>query len=163
MAEETNLVELTAEIVSAHVSNNSVAVGDVANLVQQVHGALAALGQAATAEETKKTPAATARASVKPDYLICMECGKKQKTLKRHLMTAHGLSPQQYRADFGLPASYPMTAPNYSMQRQEMAKRIGLGRKTGATTKGTKAAPAKRGRKPRASKAANGDTPPASS
>ena len=130
MAEREQLIELTADIVAAHVSNNTVALSDVGNLVQQVHQALASLGQAAAEPEAeKKVPAVSARASVKPDYIVCMECGRKQKTLKRHLQTAHGMTPDQYRKEFGLADSYPMTAPSYSQRRQEMAKAIGLGRK----------------------------------
>ena len=130
MTDQSQLIELTADIVAAHVSNNNVAVGDVANLVQQVHQALSGLGEApAEAEPQKKEPVVSVRASVKPDYIVCMECGKKHKTLNRHLQTAHGMSPTEYRKDYGLPDTYPMTAPNYSQQRQEMAKRIGLGRK----------------------------------
>jgi predicted transcriptional regulator len=130
--DEHNLLELTADIVSSHLENNSVAVGDVPNLIQQVHKALAGLGAAPVeAAQEKKTPVVSARASVKPDYLVCMECGKKQKTLRRHLQTAHGLSPDQYRAEYGLPREYPMTAASYSETRRNMAHSIGLGRKKG--------------------------------
>ena len=123
------LVELTADIVSAHVSNNTVAVGDVANLVQRVHEALVTLGQPAPEPQQEKTPVVSVRASIKPDFLVCMECGRKQKTLKRHLQNAHGMSPDQYRQDYGLPREYPMVAPNYSKRRSEMARAIGLGRR----------------------------------
>lgn len=135
MEEQNQLITLTADIVSAHVSNNRVAVGDVANLVQQVHEALSGLGQApAEQEPAKKEPMVSVRASVKPDYIVCMECGKRQKTLKRHLQSAHGMSPGDYRKDYGLPDTYPMTAPNYSQQRQEMARSIGLGpKRTGSS------------------------------
>ena len=105
MTEDNNLVELTADIVSAHVSNNSVAIGDVAKLVQQVHQALSRLGAPEAAVTAKKEPVVSAKASVKPDYLICMACGKKQKTLKRHIQNAHQLSPAEYRAEFDLPAT----------------------------------------------------------
>jgi predicted transcriptional regulator len=130
MAEDNQLITLTADIVSAHLSNNNVAVGDVANLVQRVHEALAALS-AGPAEQApqKKEPVVSIRASVKPDYIVCMECGKRQKTLKRHLQTAHGMTPQQYRSDYGLPDTYPMIAPDYASMRSELAKSIGLGRK----------------------------------
>jgi predicted transcriptional regulator len=128
--EESNLMILTADIVAAHVSNNSVAVEDFGNLVQRVHEALAGLiGDTAEQSPASKVPVVSVRASVKPDYTICMECGKKQKTLRRHLQTAHGMTPAQYRQDYGLPDSYPMTSPNYSEQRRDMAKTIGLGRK----------------------------------
>ncbi len=146
------LVELTADIVSAHVSNNTVAVGDVANLVQRVHEALMSLGQPAPEPQQDKTPVVSVRASIKPDYLVCMECGRKQKTLKRHLQNAHGMTPEQYRTDYGLPRDYPMVAPNYSKRRSEMAQAIGLGRRPkedGGAAAG-KAAPASGGAKKRA-------------
>lgn len=101
MDEEDTLIGLTADIVCSHLENNSVAVGDVPMLIQQVHKALAGLGAPAVEQpQEKKTPVVTARASVKPDYLVCMECGKKQKTVRRHLQTAH-------RADYGLPRGLP--------------------------------------------------------
>jgi predicted transcriptional regulator len=134
--ENEQLITLTADIVSAHVANNNVAVGDVANLVQQVHGALAKLSQPAAASEPEaKTPLVSVRASVKPDYIVCMECGSKQKMLKRHLQTAHSMSPDQYRQDYGLPKEYPMVAANYSEQRRTLAHSIGLGRKKGEKAK----------------------------
>lgn len=137
--ENQALIELTADIVAAHVANNTVAVGDVANLVHNVFGALSTLG-APEAEETQvKAPVVSIRASVKPDYIVCMECGKKQKTLKRHLMSAHNMTPEQYRADYGLPREYPMTAPSYSEQRKAMAHKIGLGRKAGGVQPTNKA------------------------
>lgn len=129
--DNNKLAEITADIVAAHVSNNSVAVNDLPNLIQQVHAALAGLEQGATAEQRGKTPVVSVKASVKPDYIVCMECGRKQKTLKRHLQTAHGMDPQTYRKDYGLPDSYPMVAPNYSEQRRGLAKAAGLGRKPG--------------------------------
>jgi predicted transcriptional regulator len=130
MADELNLVELTADIVSSHVTNNIVSVGDLPSLIQQVHQALTSLGQLQLEPQAeKKTPVVSARASIKSDYLICMECGKKQKALKRHLQNAHGLSPQEYRAEFALSRDYPMVAPAYSQRRSEMAHSIGLGRK----------------------------------
>lgn len=117
--DDKDLIVLTADIVSTHVSNNKVAVGDIGNLVQRVHEALAGLDQTAAAEPSdKKVPVVSVRSSVKPDYIVCMECGKKQKTLKRHLQAAHGLSPAQYKQDYGLPDTYPMTALNYSEQRR---------------------------------------------
>lgn len=128
----TDLLTLTADIVTAHVANNSVAVGDVANLVQRVHAALSALDAPAEEAPAAKVPVVSVRASIKPDFLVCMECGKKQKTLKRHLQTAHGMSPDQYRADYGLPRDYPMVAAEYSQRRGDMARSFGLGRKSGA-------------------------------
>lgn len=129
--DKEQLVTLTADIVAAHVANNTIAVGDVPALVQQVYGALASLGDEAPAPVEEKQPVVSVKASIKPDYIVCMECGRKQKTLKRHLQTAHGMSPQQYRDDYGLPRDYPMVAPNYSKRRSEMAQSIGLGRKPG--------------------------------
>lgn len=130
MSDHAILVTLTADIVAAHVSNNSVAVGDIGNLVQRVHEALSGLGEeAAPAEPEKAAPAMSARASVKSDSLGCMVCGARQKTLKRHLQSAHGMTPAQYRTEFGLPDSYPMVAPDYSEARKQMAIKIGLGTK----------------------------------
>ena len=130
MAENTQLIELTADIVAAHVANNTVAVGDVATLVQRVHEALVGLDKPAPEPEPeKKTPAVSVRSSIKPEYLVCMECGRKQKTLKRHLQSAHNMTPDQYRSDYGLPRDYPMVAPEYSKKRSEMANAIGLGRR----------------------------------
>lgn len=137
MAEKTQLIELTADIVAAHVANNTVAVGDVATLVQRVHEALTGLDKPAPEPEPeKKTPAVSIRASIKPDYLVCMECGRKQKTLKRHLQSAHNMTPDQYRTDYGLPRDYPMVAPEYSKKRSEMANAIGLGRRRGGASGG---------------------------
>jgi predicted transcriptional regulator len=154
--EDSSLITLTADIVAAHVSNNSVAVGDVGNLVQRVYEALASLNQdAAEQSPAAKVPVVSVRASVKPDYIVCMECGKKQKTLRRHLQTAHGMTPAQYRHDYGLPDTYPMTSPNYSEQRRDMAKTIGLGRKRAEleAASGSDSARRKQGsRKPRAKK-----------
>ena len=130
--QEEDLVALTADIVSAHVANNAVAVGDLGNLIQSVHGALAGLGApAAEALAKRKKALVSVRASIKPDFLVCMECGARQKTLKRHLAVAHGMTPDRYRAEYRLPATYPMTAPNYSEQRRALAKSFGLGRKGG--------------------------------
>ncbi len=128
--ENEQLVQLTADIVAAHVANNNVAVGDVGNLVQRVYEALAALEKPADGgQAAEKTPVVSVRASIKPEYIVCMECGAKQRMLKRHLMTAHGMTPDQYRTDYGLPREYPMVAPNYSEQRRSLAHAIGLGRK----------------------------------
>jgi len=121
------LITLTADIVSAHVSNNSVAVNDVPGLIQNIHSALSQLGTAAPEPEVKQEPAVSVRASIKPDYIVCLEDGKKLKMLKRHLMTHYNLTPEQYRAKWNLPADYPMVAPNYAEQRRSLAKKIGLG------------------------------------
>ena len=148
MADRSLLIEHTADIVSAHVANNTVALSDVPTLVQRVYEALAGLTEQQAAPEPEgKTPIVSVRASVKPDYITCMECGRKQKTLTRHLQTAHGMSPDQYRKDYGLPASYPMVAPNYSKQRGELARQIGLGRKREPEA-ATQPQPKRRGRKP---------------
>lgn len=145
-----NMIALTADIVAAHVANNSVAIGEVGTLVRKVHEALAKLDKGPV-EQTpeEKVPLVSIRASVKPDHIVCMECGKKQKTLRRHLHAAHGMTPEQYRKDYGLPDSYPMTAPNYSEQRRTMAKRIGLGQKA-AVPEPTSQAPKRTRRKSRA-------------
>jgi predicted transcriptional regulator len=121
------LITLTADIVSAHVSNNSVAVNDVPGLIQNVHGALSQLGTTVPEPEVKQEPAVSIRSSIKPDYIICLEDGKKLKMLKRHLMTHYNMTPEQYRAKWNLPADYPMVAPNYAEQRRSLAKKIGLG------------------------------------
>lgn len=123
------LVTLTADIVAAHVSNNSVAVGDLPQLIQNVHGALTGLGSAPVAEAEALVPAVSIRSSVKPDYIVCLEDGKKLKMLRRHLMTHFGMTPEEYRAKWGLPADYPMVAPNYAETRRTLAKKIGLGTK----------------------------------
>jgi predicted transcriptional regulator len=121
------LITLTADIVSAHVSNNSVAVNDVPGLIQNIHSALSQLGTATPEPEVKLEPAVSVRASIKPDYIVCLEDGKKLKMLKRHLMTHYNLTPEQYRTKWNLPADYPMVAPNYAEQRRSLAKKIGLG------------------------------------
>jgi predicted transcriptional regulator len=126
---QETLVTLTADIVSAHVSNNSVAVSDLPLLIQNVHSALSGLGTAAAEPEVKQEPAVSIRSSIKPDYIVCLEDGKKLKMLKRHLMTHYQMTPEQYRAKWGLPADYPMVAPNYAEQRRTLAKKIGLGTK----------------------------------
>jgi predicted transcriptional regulator len=128
------LITLTADIVAAHVSNNSVAVNDLPQLIQNVHGALAGLGGQAQAPEVKLEPKVPIRSSIKPDYLVCLEDGKKLKMLKRHLMTHYNMTPDQYRQRWGLNSDYPMVAPNYAEQRRTLAKSIGLGtkRKRGA-------------------------------
>ena len=123
------LITLTADIVAAHVSNNSVAVADLPQLIANVHGALTNLGAPAPVAAAAPEPAVSIRASVKPDYIICLEDGKKLKMLKRHLMTHYNMTPDDYRAKWNLPADYPMVAPNYAEQRQALAKKIGLGTK----------------------------------
>ena len=126
---QETLVTLTADIVAAHVSNNSVAVSDLPVLIQNVHGALAGLGSITVEPEVKQEPAVSVRSSVKPDFIVCLEDGKKLKMLKRHLMTHYQMTPDQYRTKWNLPADYPMVAPNYAEQRRTLAKKIGLGTK----------------------------------
>ena len=125
----TRCSTLTADIVAAHVSNNSVAVNDLPALIQNVHAALAGIAGAGAAAEAKPEPAVSIRASIKPDYIVCLEDGKKLKMLKRHLMTHYNMTPDDYRRKWGLAADYPMVAPNYAEQRRTLAKSIGLGTK----------------------------------
>lgn len=125
------LITLTSDIVAAHVSNNDVRVDDVPTLISNVYGALASLGQDEDPVEELPEPAVSIRASIKPDYIVCLEDGAKLKMLKRYLRTNFDLTPEQYRARWSLPADYPMVAPNYAKKRRELAMKIGLGRKPG--------------------------------
>ena len=134
------LITLTSDIVAAHVSNNNGNGEELPSLITSVYGALAGLGNAPAPVEARPEPAVTVRASIKPDYIVCLEDGKKLKMLKRHLMTHYNLTPEQYRQRWNLPADYPMVAPNYAEKRRELAKKIGLGRKPGV----------RRGHKPKA-------------
>jgi predicted transcriptional regulator len=133
---DDTLLTLTADIVAAHVSNNSVAVNDLPNLIQNVHGALSAIAGTTSAAEPKPEPKVSIRASIKPDYIVCLEDGKRLKMLKRHLMTHYNMTPDQYRQKWGLSADYPMVAPNYAEQRRTLAKAIGLGTKRRRTRGG---------------------------
>jgi len=126
---EDTLLALTADIVAAHVSNNSVAVNDLPNLIQNVHSALTGISGASAAPEPRPEPKVSIRSSIKPDYIVCLEDGKRLKMLKRHLMTHYNLTPDQYRQKWGLSPDYPMVAPNYAEQRRTLAKSIGLGTK----------------------------------
>jgi predicted transcriptional regulator len=128
-AADDTLLTLTADIVAAHVSNNSVAVNDLPHLIQNVHQALSGISPSGSATEEKREPKVSIRSSIKPDFISCLECGKKQKMLKRHLMTNHELTPADYRQRWGLSSDYPMVAPNYAEQRRTLAKSIGLGTK----------------------------------
>ncbi len=123
------MIAWTADIVASHVQNNSVAIGDLPVLIKTVHESLAGLGGEAAAEAPQ--PAVSVRRSVTPDFIICLEDGRKLKMLKRHLSTAYGMSPEEYREKWGLPADYPMVAPNYAKQRSSLAKKIGLGKRRG--------------------------------
>ncbi len=125
------LLELTTKIVTAHISHNPIAATDLPGLIATVHETLATLGPEEAAPRPE--PAVSIKQSVKPEYIVCLEDGKTNKMLKRHLKTAHGMTPDDYRKRWGLPRDYPMVAPNYAATRSALAKKIGLGRKT--TTK----------------------------
>jgi predicted transcriptional regulator len=128
-SEPTSLAKITAEIVAAYVSNNQIAIADLAGLITTVAGRLSKVSgepEQATAETPE--PAVSLRRSVRPDHLVCLVCGKAHKTLKRHLAVQHELTPASYRERFGLKSDYPMTAPNYARQRREVALATGLGR-----------------------------------
>ena len=127
--DHSELLALTSDIVAAHVSNNSVAGADLPALIESVFGTLSSLGAEAAEPEVEMKPAVAIKKSVTDDHIVCLEDGKKMKMLKRHLMTDHGLTPDEYRAKWGLSHEYPMVAPNYALKRQELAKKIGLGRK----------------------------------
>ena len=121
------LLSLTSDIVAAHVSNNTVAVSDLPGLIEQVFKTLSSVGGAGDAAVDRPTPAVPIKKSITPDFIICLEDGKKLKMLKRHLKTAYDMSPDDYRERWGLPSDYPMVAPNYAKQRSKLAKAIGLG------------------------------------
>jgi predicted transcriptional regulator len=156
MSETTSqplLLQLTAQIVAAHTSHNHVTPEALMALIGTVYTSLATTGVAAPVVE-KAQPAVPIRKSVFPDHIVCLEDGKKMKTLKRHLATSYGMTPEQYREKWGLPASYPMVAPDYAARRSTMAKSIGLGRKPAAKPAPPPPAPAvappaRRGRSPR--------------
>jgi predicted transcriptional regulator len=122
-----DLLALTTEIVAAHVSNNTVAVGDLPQLINQVYQSLSSIGKGPAPVAERPQPAVSVKRSVHPDYIICLEDGKKLKMLKRHLKTAYDMTPDEYRERWSLPADYPMVAPNYARQRSKLAKEIGLG------------------------------------
>ena len=138
MTKSLELVDMTAEIVAAYVGNNPIAPADLPGVIKDVYAALdtASVG---TPEPEPLNPAVPIKKSITPDYIVCLEDGKRFKSLKRHLNTHYGLSPDEYRAKWGLPSDYPMVAPNYAKARSNLAKEMGLGRKRAA---------AKRGRKP---------------
>lgn len=122
-----DLLTLTTEIVAAHVSNNTVGVGELPQLITQVYSSLANIGNGPAASAERLQPAVNVKKSIQPDYIVCLEDGKRLKMLKRHLKTAYDMSPEQYRERWGLPPDYPMVAPNYARQRSRLAKEIGLG------------------------------------
>lgn len=124
------LIELTADVVAAYVSNNPVPASELSNLIADVHAALGRVNRATEEIPAEKPkPAVNPKRSVQDDYIICLEDGKKFKSLKRHLMTHYGLTPEQYREKWGLDPSYPMVAPSYAVARSKLAKKMGLGRK----------------------------------
>jgi predicted transcriptional regulator len=128
MEEKSDVIEMTADIVSAYVGNNSVSATELPGLIQSVHRALAGVSVGGEAVEvTPKEPAVPVRRSITPDHLVCLEDGRKFKSLKRHLRTKYNMSPEEYRAKWGLPKDYPMVAPNYAKARSDLAKQMGLG------------------------------------
>lgn len=143
MTDTTNpvFVELAAQIVADYVGNNTVSPADLPQLIQSVHATLASLsgGGEAAAESTPLVPAVPVKKSVTPDFIICLEDGRKFKSLRRHLQAAYSLTPEEYRAKWGLPYDYPMVAPNYAASRSALAKQLGLGRKPAAPEPAPKA------------------------
>ena len=164
MTEELNneLLSLTADIVAAHVANNRVATNEVADLISQVHSALSGLGNPAKVEEPEQQPAVPVRSSIKHDYIVCLEDGKKLKMLKRYLRTNYNMTPDEYRTKWKLPRDYPMVAPAYAEQRRGLAQAIGLGRKKAdaPTDTGGDTAAAKPARAKAAKPAKDPSTPP---
>jgi len=151
----SNVIELTSDIVAAYVSNNSVQASELPELIRSVHNALGNIATPAAEPEARKDPAVPIKKSITPDAIICLEDGRKFKSLKRHLRTAYDLTPEQYRAKWGLPRDYPMVAPAYAAARSNLAKQMGLGqggrqpaKAAPAPARAAKAAP-----KPRAKKA----------
>jgi predicted transcriptional regulator len=134
-SDHDKLIVLTAKIVENYLRGNSIAPAEIPSIIQTVYRGLTELGQSPAVEPEKPQPAISIRKSITPEYIICLEDGKKLKMLKRHLRSTYGMTPEQYRAKWGLPRDYPMVAPNYAAQRSEFAKQLGLGRKTRKTTK----------------------------
>ena len=129
---QTDLLQMTAQVVAAYVGNNSITENQLSEVIRSVHGSLTALEASGSAEAVPdQKPAVPIKRSITPDYIVCLEDGKKLKMLKRHLRTTYELTPDEYRAKWGLPADYPMVAPNYAKQRSAFAKKIGLGKRTG--------------------------------
>ena len=145
MDEKSEVIEMTADIVSAYVGNNTVPASELPGLIQSVHGALAIVSSGADAAEAQpKEPVVPIRRSITPDFMICLEDGRKFKSLKRHLRTKYNLSPDDYRSKWGLAKDYPMVAPNYAKARSELAKQMGLGqggRQAARKKRGTVKAP----------------------
>lgn len=141
MDDKADVIEMTAEIVAAYVENNTISTTDLPTLIQSVHRALAGISSSAeTAEVAPKEPAVPVRRSITPDYLVCLEDGRKFKSLKRHLRTKYNMSPEDYRSKWGLPKDYPMVAPNYAKARSDLAKQMGLGQGGRQTTRGKRGA-----------------------
>jgi len=130
-ANTTQIMQMAVDIVSAYVGNNSISATQVPEVINTVYASLLAIGEVGNGPTQALNPAVPVRRSITPDYLVCLEDGKKLKMLKRHIRAVYGLSPEEYRAKWGLPADYPMVAPNYAKQRSNFAKQIGLGRKKG--------------------------------
>lgn len=129
-SDSLEVLRLTSQIVSAHVSHNAVDAADLPDLILRVHGALTGTDNAAeNAADAARKPAVPIKRSVQPDYIVCLEDGRKLKMLKRHLRTAYNMSPEDYRRRWGLPADYPMVATTYAKRRSKLAKQIGLGRR----------------------------------
>jgi predicted transcriptional regulator len=125
--DHNEVLALTTDIVSAHLSNNQVNTDDIPSLIQKVYKTLSSLGGESVGFSERPQPAVPIKRSVNPDYIVCLEDGKKLKMLKRHLKTSYNMTPEEYRERWGLPADYPMVAPNYAKQRSKLAKDIGLG------------------------------------
>jgi predicted transcriptional regulator len=138
------MLTLTADIVAAHLSHNQVAGAELPTLIRSVFDALSKAAEPLAAEQARPEPAVSVRASIRPDYLVCLEDGAKLKMLKRYLRTRYDMSPEDYRRKWGLPADYPMVAPNYAETRRSLAHKIGLGRKPAAEPAADTAAPRKR-------------------
>ena len=153
------LLGLTVDIVAAHVANNRVATNEVSELISQVHAALADLAQPKETAQAAPEPAVPVRSSVKHDYIVCLEDGKKLKMLRRYLRTNYDMTPDEYRTKWGLPRDYPMVAPAYAEQRRGLAQKIGLGRKRAEPVSAPASKP--RGRKPAAAKTVPVETPAA--
>lgn len=145
IVDQPNLIELTAEVVSAFVMHNSLQKGDLAELIASVHGSLQQLAQPKVAEPARPVPAVPIKKSISPDFIISLEDGRRYKSLKRHL-SGRGLTPERYREKWGLSPDYPMVAPNYAKQRSELAKSMGLGRQR---TRDVAPAPAAKAKRPR--------------
>lgn len=146
--DKSHIIEMTSEIVAAFASNNSLAASDLPGLISAVYGALTGASEPEAAPAEQKTPAVPVKKSITPDAIVCLEDGRKFKSLKRHLRTKYNLSPEEYRAKWGLPKDYPMVAPSYAAARSQLAKSMGLGQG------GRKPAVAQAKRAPRKTKAA---------